>query len=64
MKTLMMVVMGLTLVASPAFAKKPRHCVDKDKKEIAVTSAPGQSAAKACKAAGGMWVKVKHSKHK
>jgi hypothetical protein len=63
-KKLMLVVVALTLVSSPAFAKAARHCVDKDKKVISVTGAPGKSAAAACKAAGGKWVKVKTAKAK
>ena len=64
MKKLMVVVVGLTLMSSPAFAKTARHCVDKNKKEVSVTSAPGKSAAAACKAAGGKWVKMKTAKAK
>jgi hypothetical protein len=58
MKYLMLVVVGLTLVSSPAFAAKTaRHCVDKDKKEISLTGTGKKSAQ--CKAAGGKWVKSK-----
>jgi hypothetical protein len=58
MKYLMLVVVGLTLVSSPAFgAKTTRHCVDKDKKEISLTGVGGKKAQ--CKAAGGNWVKLK-----
>jgi hypothetical protein len=57
-KSLVMVVMGLTL-SSPAFAAKAAlHCAGKNKKEIAAGNA------KACKAAGGKWVKVKTPKSK
>jgi hypothetical protein len=59
LKTLMLGVVGLSLVSSPAFARVARHCVDKDKKEISVTGASGKSRAAACRAAGGKWVKVK-----
>jgi hypothetical protein len=60
MKHFMMLVLGLTLVSSPAFAAKAaRHCVDKDNKEISVTAAPGKTLAAQCKAAGGKWVRTK-----
>jgi hypothetical protein len=58
MKTLMSVLVGLTLVSSPAFAKGGHHCVGKDKKEITIT-ATGKARAAACEAAGGKWKKVK-----
>ena len=64
MKKLMLVVVGLSLVSSPAFAKAARHCVGKDKREISVTGAPGKSPAAACRAAGGKWVKMKTAKAK
>ena len=64
MKKLMLIVVGLTLVSSPAFAKAARHCVGKDKKEISITGAAGKSSAAACKAAGGKWVRVKTAKPK
>ena len=51
------VLLGLTLLASPAFAKPARHCVDNNKNEIAITAAPGQTRAAQCKAAGGTWVR-------
>jgi hypothetical protein len=58
-KNLMLILVGLTLVSSPAFAAKTaRHCVDKDKKEIAL-SGVGKKPAAQCKAAGGKWVRVK-----
>ena len=58
MRHLLLVVVGLTLVSSPAFAAKTtRHCVDKDKKEISLTGVDGKKAQ--CKAAGGKWVKLK-----
>ena len=58
MKHLMLVVVALTVVASPAFAAKvTRHCVDKDKKEISLTGVAGKTPAAQCKAAGGKWVK-------
>ena len=56
MKTLMLAVIGLTLVSSPAFAKGKKHCV-KDSKEISVAG-KGKARAAACTAAGGKWVKV------
>jgi hypothetical protein len=62
-KKLLVVVVGLTLVASPAFAKGGRHCVGKDKKEISVTGV-GKSAGAACKAAGGKWVRMKSARGK
>ena len=49
------VVLGLALLASPAFAKPARHCVDSSKNEITVTAAPGKTLAAQCKAAGGKW---------
>jgi hypothetical protein len=58
------VVLGLTLLASPAFAKPARHCVDGSKNEITVTAAPGQTLAAQCKAAGGKWVRVKAASSK
>jgi hypothetical protein len=63
MKYLMLVVVGLTLVSSPAFAAKAaaRHCVDKDSKEISLTGIPGKTPAAQCKTAHGKWVKVKAS---
>ena len=64
MKTLMLVVVGLSLLSSPAFAKGAHHCVGKDKKEISVTGASGKARAAACAAAGGTWVKMKPSKAK
>jgi hypothetical protein len=58
MKYLMLVVVALTLVSSPAFAAKTKHhCVDKDNKEISLTGADGKKAQ--CKAAGGKWLKLK-----
>jgi hypothetical protein len=63
--TFMFVVLSVTLVSSPAFAAKAaRHCMGKDNKEISVTAAAGKSAAAACKAAGGKWVKMKATKGK
>jgi hypothetical protein len=60
MKHLMLVVVGLTLVSSPAFAAKTtRHCVDKDKKEISLAGVAGKTPAAQCKTAGGKWVKTK-----
>jgi hypothetical protein len=60
MRHLLLVVVGLTLVSSPAFAAKTtRHCVDKDKKEISLTGAAGKTRAAQCKATGGKWVKMK-----
>ena len=59
-KHFMPIVLGLTLMSSPAFAAKtPRHCVDKNKQEITVTAAAGTTLAAQCKAAGGKWVKAK-----
>jgi hypothetical protein len=58
-KHFMPVVLGLTLLSSPAFAAKAaRHCVDKANKEIALSGTAKTPAAQ-CKAAGGKWVKVK-----
>jgi hypothetical protein len=63
-KTLILVVMGLTLVSSPAFAKVARrHCIDKDMNEIRLT-ARGKARPAACAAAGGTWVKAKRAKSK
>ena len=60
MKHLMLAVVALTVVASPAFAAKvTRHCVDKDKKEISLTGVAGKTPAAQCKTAGGKWVKTK-----
>ena len=57
-KHLTPIALGLALLASPAFAAKAtHHCIDKDKKEIAL-SGPGKHADQ-CKAAGGTWVKIK-----
>ena len=64
MKKWMLVVVGLTLVSSPAFAKGKHHCVDKDKKEVSITGASGKARAAACTAAGGTWVKMKPAKAK
>ena len=62
MKHLMLVVVGLTLASSPAFAAKAaRHCVDKDNKEISLGGVAGKTPAAQCKAAHGKWVKVKSS---
>jgi hypothetical protein len=62
MKHLMFVVVGLTLVSSPAFAAKAaRHCVDKDNKEISLVGVAGKTPAAQCKTARGKWVKVKAS---
>jgi hypothetical protein len=59
-KEFMPLVIGLTLLSSPAFAAKAsRHCVDKDKKEISLTAVPGKTLAAQCKAAGGKWVRMK-----
>ena len=59
MKHLMFVVVGLTLVSSPAFAAKAaRHCVDKDNKEISLGGVAGKTPAAQCKTAHGKWVKV------
>jgi hypothetical protein len=63
MKTLMLVLVGLTLVATPGFAKEGHHCVGKDGKEIVIT-AKGKARAAACEAAGGKWKKVKTEKAK
>jgi hypothetical protein len=59
MKHLMLAVVGLTLVSSPAFAAK--HCVDKEKHEISV-SGTNKARAAQCKAAGGKWVAIKKAK--
>jgi hypothetical protein len=60
MKYFMPIVLGLTLMSSPAFAAKTaRHCVDKNKQEITLTAAAGTTLAAQCKAAGGKWVKAK-----
>ena len=61
MKYLMLIVIGLTLVSSPAFAAKAatRHCVDKGNKEISLAGVAGKTPAAQCKAAGGKWVKMK-----
>ena len=60
MKHLMLVVVGLTLVSSPAFAAKAaRHCVDKDNKEISLSGVAGKTPAAQCKTAHGKWVKMK-----
>jgi hypothetical protein len=65
MKYLMLIVIGLTLVSSPAFAAKAeRHCVDKGNKEISVAGVAGKTPAAQCKAAGGRWVKMKTAKAK
>jgi hypothetical protein len=53
------ILFGLTLLASPAFAKPARHCVDNNKNEISVTASPGKTLSAQCKAAGGKWVRVK-----
>ena len=60
-KTLMLAIVAVTLMASPSFAKTKvaRHCVDKNKKEITLST---KSTKAACKAAGGTWVKVKTAK--
>jgi hypothetical protein len=59
MKHLMFVVVGLTLVSSPAFAAKAaHHCVDKDSKEISLSGVAGKTPAAQCKTAHGKWVKV------
>jgi hypothetical protein len=59
------IVLGLTLLASPAFAAKAaRHCVSSDNKEIAVTKVAGSTRSAQCTAAGGKWVKVKASSNK
>ena len=63
MKYLMLIVIGLTLVSSPAFAAKAtRHCVDKGNKEISLAGVAGKTPAAQCKAAGGKWVKVQAAK--
>lgn len=64
MSRLMVAVVGLMCLTAPAYAKTTRHCVDKDNKEISASPAKGQSAAKACKAAGGKWMKMKVAKTK
>ena len=56
MKQLVLAVVALTLVSSPAFAAK--HCVDKNKQEVTVSGATAKAKAAACKAAGGSWVTV------
>jgi hypothetical protein len=62
MKYLMLVVVGLALASSPAFAAKAaRHCVDKDNKEISLTGFAGKTPTAQCKAAHGKWVRVKAS---
>jgi hypothetical protein len=54
------VLLGLSLLASPAFAAKAaRHCVNKDSKEIALTNVAGSTRSAQCKAAGGKWMRVK-----
>jgi hypothetical protein len=64
MKHLMLLVVGLTLVSSPAFAaaKTVRHCVDKDNKEITLAGVAGKTPVAQCKTAGGKWVRVKAAK--
>ena len=57
MKHLALVVVALTLVASPAFAAK--HCVDKNKAEVSVTGKTAKARAAQCKASGGKWVTIK-----
>jgi hypothetical protein len=58
-KHLMPFVLGVALLASPAFAAKAtHHCVDKDNKEIALPGTAKTPAAQ-CKAAGGKWVRMK-----
>jgi hypothetical protein len=53
LKGFMPVLLGLTLLASPAFAAKAaRHCVDKDNKEITLTSVAGSTRSAQCKAGG------------
>jgi hypothetical protein len=65
MKYLMLIVVGLTLVSSPAFAAKAaRHCVDKANKEISLTGVAGKTPAAQCKTAGGKWVKMPTAKTK
>jgi hypothetical protein len=65
MKYLMLIVVGLTLVSSPAFAAKAtRHCVDKSNKEISLAGVAGKTPAAQCKTAGGKWVKVPTAKAK
>jgi hypothetical protein len=59
MKHLMLGVVGLTLLSSPAFAAK--HCVGKDGQEITVAIGTAKARAKECKAAGGKWLKMKKS---
>jgi len=54
MKQLVLAVVALTLVSSPAFAAK--HCVDKDKHEVSVSGSTSKEKAASCKAAGGKWV--------
>jgi 3-hydroxyisobutyrate dehydrogenase-like beta-hydroxyacid dehydrogenase len=56
MKHLIVGLVGLTLMASPAFAAK--HCVDKSGHEIRVSPAKGKKAAAQCRANGGTWKKV------
>jgi hypothetical protein len=60
LKGFMPVLLGLTLLASPAFAAKTaHHCVDKNNKEIALTNVAGSTRSAQCKAAGGKWMRVK-----
>jgi hypothetical protein len=60
LKGIMPVLLGLTLLASPAFAAKAaHHCVDKNNKEIALTNVAGSTPSAECKAAGGKWMRVK-----
>ena len=57
MKQLVLVAVALTLISSPAFAAK--HCVDKNKNEVAVSGATAKAKAASCKASGGKWVTAK-----
>jgi hypothetical protein len=63
MKRILLVVFGLTLASSPAFAAK--HCVDQNKNEVSVSGKTTKARAAQCKAAGGKWVTAKKaSAHK
>ena len=57
MKQIVLVVVGLALVSSPAFAAK--HCVDKNKSEVSVSGKTAKARAAQCKAAGGRWMTIK-----
>ena len=57
MKRMLLVVFGLTLASSPAFAA--RHCVDQNKNEVSVSGKTSKARAAQCKASGGKWVSIK-----